>query len=313
MSAKSILIAGVALTLLASTVPAHAQAAPPTSPPPAPGNNIDDRVRQQLRVPTQSEREEAILTGDSDIVLTRRTRLFTISGSLDFTATSNAFLAPASPVADGLGQAQINLGLGTRIGGKVDVFASVGMVGVRYFDNTALNYNAVTASIGARANFGRLLISASYQPTIVLSGDFSSRQLTSHRLLISASLPFRLRGVTFEPAIGGERVLADPADYNAWSGHAGLTISAPISRKVPIIAYASGQYQRRSFDSYFTGLVGTDRRDNNWSASVGLVWRPNRWSEVRASYYFQRNTSTSDVNAYLAHSGTLGLSASLRF
>ena len=298
-----------AMALIASVTTAHAQAAPPA----APGNNIDDRLRQQLRPPSERERTEALMTGDSDIILTRRTKLFTVNAALDFTVTSNAFLAPTSPVSDGLGQAQLSLGIGTRIADRVDVFASIGTLGVRYFDNSALNYNAFTASVGARTNLGRLNITASYQPTIVMSGDYKLRQLTSHRLNLSASMPFQLKRLTIEPSIGAERVIADPSDYNAWSGSAGVTVSAPLSRKTPIFAYASGQYQYRSFDSYFTGLVGTDRRDNSWSAGVGLVWRPTRWGEVKASYSFQRNTSTSDVNGYKAHSGTLGLSAAIRF
>lgn len=304
MSTNPVLFA--VLSSLALALPAYAQAVPP-------GNNIDDRLRQQVRVPTQSEREEAILTGDTDIVLTRRTRLFTVSGSVDLTETSNAFLAPTSRVADTYGQAQFSIGAGTRIGGKVDVFTSIGMVGIRYFNHTALNYNAFTALVGARTNLGRLAVTASYQPTIVLSGDFSTRQLTSHRLQLSASLPFRLRRVTVEPSVAVERMLASPSDYNAWSGSAGVTVSAPLSKHAPLLAYATGQYQRRSFDSYFTGLLGVNRRDNSWSAGVGVVWRPTRWGEVRASYSFQRNTSTSDVNGYVAHSGTLGLSALLRF
>lgn len=303
MSIKQITFA--ALALLASAVPAMAQSAP--------ANNIDERVRSQMRVLTDKDREEAMLTGDTDIVLTRRTRLFTLSGSLDFSGTTNAYLSPVSPVNDAFGQAQIGVSMGTRLGGKVDIFASVGAVGVRYLDQHALNYNAISGGVGARANFGRLAVIASYQPTIVLTGDFKSRQLTSHRFQLSAAMPFQYRAFTIEPAASAERVIAHPGDYSAWSSSAGVTVSAPLSKRAPVLGYISGQYQRRNFDSYFTSLVGVDRRDDNWSASVGVVWRPMRWGEIRASYSFQRNFSTSDVNGYTAHSGTLGLSAAMRF
>ena len=89
--------------------------------------------------------------------------------------------------------------------------------------------------------------------------------------------------------------------------------STSLSKKVPLLAYVSAQYERRSFDGYFPDLVGVRRLDDGWSVGAGVVWRPRNWGEVRLSYSFQRNYSTSDVNAYLAHSGTLGLSASLRF
>jgi hypothetical protein len=307
VSFKAALLALAALAAWTGSANAQSPAAA------APGGNIDDRVRQQLRVPTPDEREEATLTGDSDIVLTRRTQLFSISGALDVTQTSNAFLAPTDRVADTFSQAQIKMAAGTRIGGRVDAFANLSLVGVRYFDNSALNYTAVAAAIGARTSVGRIAVTASYQPTIVMSANFSSRQLTSHRMQLVAAMPFRWRNVTIEPSIGAERVQANPSDYDAWSGYAGLTASAPLPLRVPLLAYLTAQYQRRSFDSYFSGLVGTARRDNNLAGDVGVVWRTKQWGELRASYGFQQNTSTSDVNAYVAHSGGLGLVATLRF
>jgi hypothetical protein len=294
--------------LLGTATPAFGQ-----TPPTAPANNIDDRVRQQVRTPTEAEREEAMLTGDTDIVLTRRTRLFSINGSVDLSTTSNAFLAPTDRKPDSFAQAQLGIGFGTRIGGTVDVFASAGLIGVRYFEYKALDYSAFTGIVGARAALGRLSLTASYQPSVVFTRDFGRRQLTSHRLKLSASLPFRVRNLTIEPSVAAERTLSTPSDYRAWTGSAGVTFSAPLSKTAPLLAYATGQYERRSFDAYFPDLVGVRRLDDAWSAGAGIVWRPRRWGEVRVSYSFQRVYSTSDVNGFFAHSGTLGISASLRF
>lgn len=303
MFTRIALAAGAALALLPSGAQGQA----------APGNNVDERLRQQNRVMSDREREEAILTGDTDIVLLRRTQLFSLHGSFDAAATSNAFLAPAGRVSDGYAQAQVGLGFATRIGGKVDLFADVGMLGVRYFTYRALDYNALTGLVGAQAGFGRLKVAATYQPAIVLTRDFSARQLTTHRLRLTAALPFQFGPVTVEPSVAGERVLANPSDYRAWAGSANLTVSAPLSRKLPIFAYAAGGYEHRSFDDYFSTLVGVKRIDDSVTASAGLVYRPRRWADVRLSYSFAHNRSTSDVNGYVAHSGTLGLSATLRF
>jgi outer membrane receptor protein involved in Fe transport len=59
--------------------------------------------------------------------------------------------------------------------------------------------------------------------------------------------------------------------------------------------------------------VGVKRKDDNFSAGAGVVWRPLPWGEVRASYSYGHNGSTSDVNRYDSHSGVLGLSGTLRF
>jgi hypothetical protein len=296
---------GLAL-LIATATPALAQPAPP------PGN-IDERVRQQVRTPTEREQQDALMTGDTDILLLRRTKMFTLSGGLDVTGTSNAYLSPVDLRADSFAQGQVSLGIGTRIGGKVDVFASASIVGVRYFRETSLDYNAISGVVGARANLGRLAVTATYQPSMVYTRDFGRRQLTSHRFRLGASLPFQIRGLTVDPEIHGERAITHPGDYSAWSGGGSLTLSAPLSKVQPILAYALVGYDRRSFDDYFEAFVGTKRLDDNLSAGIGVVWRPRAWGEVRASYSFGRNWSTSDVNGYTAHSGTFGLTATLRF
>jgi hypothetical protein len=312
VSARPLLAALLPHALLLSLLlaaPVQAQEAPGT----VPGNAIEERSRQQVRLPGDEEREEAILSGETDIVLTRRTRLFNLHGNLDAAYTDNAFLSPAERRKDGYAQLQAGIGAGTRIGGKVDVFADASVVGVRYFENRALDYSAIAGLVGARTNLGRVQLAATYQPTVVFDRDFGRRQLTSHRFRVSASLPFRAGRVLIEPVVSGERAVTRPSDYSAWSAGGGVAVSAPLSRKVPVLAFATVNYERREFDSYFPGLVGVDRKDDALAASAGVVWRPRAWGEVRASYSYQRNWSTSDVNRYRAHGGRLGLAAVLRF
>lgn len=297
----AVLLAGAALAQ-----PAIAQVS-------APANAIEDRTRQQVRLPSQEEREEALLTGDTDIVLTRPTRLFTLHGTVQMVLTDNAFLTEASPVTDGYVQAQVGLGVGTRIAGKVDVFADAGLVSVRYFDEESLDYAALTALVGVAVPVGPLRLSATYQPVMVFERDLTARQLTTHRLQLAASLQLVVGPAVAEPRAMVERTLASPSDYSAWSRGAGLTVSLPVSRTLPVLVYASADYQRREFDAYFPGLLGVDRKDDLLSAGAGVVWRPSGWGEVRAGWNFQRNWSTSDVNRYQTHGGNLGVSARLRF
>ncbi|MFT4027298.1 MAG: hypothetical protein QM676_10920 [Novosphingobium sp.] len=299
-------IAGAAsLAAFLSAGPALAQT-PPTG-------NIDERVRQQVSPPGEREQEDALMTGDSDLILLRRTKLFNLHGSLDVNGTSNAYLAPTNAVADGFAQLQAGIGMGTRVGGKVDLFADLSLSGVRYFEQGGLDYNALTGAIGAGVHLGKLRLSATYQPQLVFSRDFGTRQLTSHRFRLSASAPFTLKGVTIQPEAHGERVITRPRDYSAWSVGASLTASVPLSKKAPLFAYVSAGYDRREFDDYFTAFVGLDRKDSVLSASAGIVWRPRTWGEVRVNYSFGRDWSTSDVNGYTAHTGTLGVAAVLRF
>jgi hypothetical protein len=278
-----------------------------------PAGNIDERVRQQLRLPTEREQTDALMSGDSDLVLLRRTQLFNAHASLDLTHTSNAYLAPDDRIADQFGQAQLGVGFATRIAEKVDVFADLTVVAVRYRDEDSLDYSAASGALGAAMDVGPVTVSAVWQPSMVFDRGFSHRQLTSHRLRLSGSRPFLLGEVTIQPEVHVERAITNPSDYKAWAGGISLTASEPLSQRIPLLAYVTAGYDRRVFDDYFEAFVGVKRKDNSVSAGAGVIWRPLPFGEVRASYTYGHNGSTSDVNRYTAHSGALGLSATLRF
>lgn len=311
MSAKlPTLLSAILLSagLLAAALPgiARAQAAPPAG-------NLDDRVREQIRPPSEADREDAMLTGDTDLVLLRRTRLFSVTGGLSATGTDNAFLAPTGRKWDALFQANAGIRVGTRIAGKFDLFAAAGVSGVRYAENPSLDYSALTGAVGVAVSLKPIDIALTYQPSLVYSRDFGDRKITQHRLRADVSAPFAWKGFQIAPSVAVERALSKPKDYESWAYSAELGVSRPLSRKLPLLAYASLGYERRDYDNYFFDFLGVARKDDQFRASAGIVWRPNRWADIRASYSFSKNWSTSDVNRYRAHSGTIGISAAFRF
>lgn len=305
MFAKCIKIAALALAM----IPAYVAAQPA-----APPNNVDDRFRSQaISITPQKAAEEALLTGDGDLILLRKTKVFTLHGSFSGSYTSNAFLSAAGIKDDGFAIAETGLRVSTNIGQKVTVFADVGALGTRYFKYKSLDYSALTGAIGAETSLGRVGVALSYRPSMIFSRNFGSRQLTQHRLGLDVSIPFKLKRLTIEPSASVERVLSSPSDYRNWSASGQISVSHPLSKKAPIFAFASAGFERRDYDSYFPGLVGSDRIDKKVQAAAGIQWRPRPWANIALSYSFQRNRSTSDVNGYKAHSGLLGLSAQIRF
>jgi hypothetical protein len=290
---------------LAAATQTHAQVAP---------NSVVERFRTQTTAITrQAAADEAMLSGDSDLILLRRTQLITVHGSVSGSFTSNAFLSPTDSKADGLALLDAGIRVATRIGDRVDVFADVGVLGVRYRRYGSLDYSALTGQVGAQASFGRLGVEVSYQPSIIYDRGFSKRQLTQHRFQVWVSSPFRFKALTIEPSASVERVLSSPSDYRNWAGSAQLAVSYPLSHRTPLMAFATGGYEHRDYDSYFPDLVGVRRTDNKLEASVGVQWRPRPWASVALQYSWQHNRSTSDVNGYTAHSGLVGLSGQFRF
>ena len=298
------------LAVLLAPAVAFAQVGPPARPP---AGNIDERVRQQIATPSERDREDALMTGDTDLLLLRQTPLFTLHGGLTVSPTSNAFLSPTARRSDNIFQLDAGLRIGTRIAGKIDIFAGAGVVGVRYAEFKALDYNALTGNVGIAARFKPVDITLSYQPSIVYTPDFDTRQLTQHRLRATVALPFNLAGFRIEPSASVERVLSTPADYRNWAYSGEFSVSRPLSRRMPIFGYASIGYERRDYDSYFFDFVGVQRNDDLVRATVGIVWRPRAWADIRIAYSFGDNRSTSDVNGYVSHTGSLGLAAALRF
>lgn len=298
--------AAVLAACIAAASPLHAQAGP--------GSNVADRFRQQSGPATQEERTEAILTGDTDLVLLRRTPLFTLFGTANLSPTSNAFLSTTGERSDIVLQAQAGLRIGTRIGARFELFAQAALLGVRYVRFDALGYSAFTGAAGASTQVAGFDIALTYQPSIIYSKDFKTRQLTQHQFTATLSRSFSLGHVVVTPGISGQRVQSSPSDYRNWSGAADLSLTYPFRiRAVPAALFATGRYEHRDYDGYFRDLLGVDRRDDLIEGSVGLAVQPARWGALRAAYIFQHNRSTSDVNGYTAHSGALSLSASVRF
>ena len=295
------------LALAAAAAPLAAQTAPP-------GGNVADRFRQQTAPLTERERTEAILTGDTDLVLLRRTPLFTLNADFSVSPTSNAFLSPDIRRADVILQAQAGLRIGTRIGGRVDLFAEAGVVGVRYAKYGALGYSAAIGAVGAGTRLAGFDLALVYQPSIIFTRDFGTRQLTQHQFTASVSRPLQLGRLILTPTVAGQRVESSPSDYRNWAASADLSLSLPFRvGRLGAAAFASGGYEYRSYDFYFRDLLGLDRRDRLVRASAGVALQLAPAASLRAAYSFQHNRSTSDVNGYTAHAGGLTLSLGVRF
>jgi hypothetical protein len=302
----------ICILIIASLAALTAQSATAQTLPRQP-SNIDQRFRIQAPPVTEADKQNALLTGDTDIVLMQKAKLFTMHGSFNTNYSDNAALSTTDTQSDYSGQMQVGMRVGTRIGGRVDVFADVGVLGVRYSKLARLDYSALTAAIGAQVSLKSFDLSATYQPSVIYDRKFSNRQLTQHRLSLGVSRQYMVGPVAIVPSVSAERVVADPEDYNNWAGGADLTLSVPLSKKRPISFFATAGYEKRSYDSYFPDLLGSDRRDDRMNAGIGVTYNLGQRGSFNFAYNYGKNDSTSDVNGYVAHSGTLGISGRLRF
>jgi hypothetical protein len=296
-------IAFIALLLSASN--AFAQSTQPS--------NIDDRFRSQLRNISETERQNALLSGNNDIVLLRKAKLWTLSGAMSATQSDNAGLSPIDAESDTFGNAQVNLHFGTRIAGRVNVFADIGAVGVRYKKFNGLDYSALTGSVGAEATLKGVDLSLVYQPSIVFDRAFVKRQLTQHRTTATIARPFTIKGIRFEPSLSADRVISNPSDFESWGYGGNLTTSFQLSRRIPLSAYANYGFERRQYDHYFVDFLGVDRNDRQRNFSLGINYNFARNGNLSLSYDYVRNRSTSDVNEYEAKTGGIRFELRMQF
>jgi hypothetical protein len=290
------------------SVDAFAQTGPPTTP-----SNINDRVRVQLPDLTRADKENALLTGDTDIILLQKSKLFSLYGGVGVNFTDNAKLADTERQDDSLYAVNTGFRIGTKIGGLVDVFASAGASMVNYSKLDELGYSALSGAVGAQVPVYSVDVALSYQPTIVYGKDFKNKQLTQHRFHLQASRRFTIGKLIVDPVISAERVTANPSAYDTWGGGAELTLTLPLSKTKPIFAYLSGGYDYRAYDDYFEGFLGTKRTDNAYSASAGVSWNFKQWGSMGLTYDFRKQGSTSDVNRFQSNSGGLNFNARIRF
>jgi opacity protein-like surface antigen len=294
------------LLALAAGAPAAAQ---------VPGDpGIDQRVRQIQRDAEDARRrteQEAILTGRNDIVLMRRRRFFTLSGSASLGITDNATLSPSPSAGDILATFEASLGFSTRLGGLVDVSAEIGLNTARYFDNKALDVVAGYAQVAAHVEIVGFDLDLSYTPNRVWDGDFEQRQLTQHRFSAGLSRSFALGRVLVRASVGGERIEANPTAFKNWAANAGLSAILPLGARASLTASLRGT--RRWYDDYFEGLLGFPRRDWQVEAAAGFALRfgANASLDLRATH--TRNYSTADISRYRATSAGVALRAAFRF
>jgi hypothetical protein len=278
---------------------------------------LDARVRDMLDQARGGETaDSALVTGRGDLILLSRRKLFVAHFTISPQRTSNAELAGEGGHADTLLTIEAGLGASTRVADRVNLHADISVLGVRYGEISALDYDAVTADIGADTDWatpvGRLSVGADYLPAVIYTRGFGDRQLTQHRLLAAAQLATPIRPRLSIISTGTvERTWADPQDYDNWGAAIDETL---VFRPAPElqVAVGGGLYARR-YPNYFPALIGVTRRDHGWRASVAVSYSTTPRLVLTASASHVENRSTSDVNPYRVDNGGLTARVALRF
>lgn len=262
-----------------------------------------------LTVPAQ----EAILTGDNDLILLQRRKFFTLEASVDYTHTSNAFLSDNRRDSDFVVDINASARAATQIASRYDLFAEATVGTARYADNTSLDYDNFGVQMGAAMPVGNYNVGVIYGMTMAFGPDgFSEHQVTLHDIALNVNRTYLVGANTaLVPQLVLGRTFADPADYNVWSAKGRVSL---IHRLQPGLTAQMGfDAGYRNYDNYFEASTGEDRQDYNYGLSAGLHWQFAPAGQLSGEVSAMNNRSTVDANNYHALNLTPRVRLSVKF
>lgn len=253
---------------------------------------IDQRAQQAQSAPKVTiPPEELILTGEEDLVLLRRPKLFALESNSSYQFTDNAFLSDKIKTHDHVLNQSLLVRTGTRIAQRVDVFLSGSGFLSRYQRNQGLDFNGVTGSAGANLPIGRWNFGLRYDGSAIYDRNFNRHLVTLHNLGFNISTTVGLSPSTvLYPFLSVLRVWANPDDFSYTSVAGGGTCVHAITQT--LVLFFQGQVDYKSYDDFFESSTGEARQDYGARLLAALNWTPSDWVTVNVSATIARNEST---------------------
>ena len=276
--------------------------------------NIEQRLEQARPGPTlQVQLDEAILTGREDLVLLRERKLFSITGDIRESYTTNAFLTDRRVEDDFVTDAGLTFRVGTRIDQRFDVYAEGSVFGSRYAENEELDFNGLAGRAGVEMPIGDYRVGLAYQVTAAFDSDgFGDHLVTLHDIVLSANRIFVLdQDTALVPQVTVGRTFADPSDFELWFARGSVSL---VHRFMPNLIGAIGpEIYYRAYDNYFENLTGESREDVGLRISAAIRWQPYDFLQVSAEASYVVNESTVGFNDYDAFGVAPMVRLTLRF
>lgn len=274
---------------------------------------IEQRAQQVQETPTVAiSPEELILTGEEDLVLLRRPKLFSVESSSSYQFTDNAFLSDKSKTHDHVLSQSLLLRAGTRIARRMDVFVSGSGFLSRYLRNQGLDFNGITGSAGASVPLDRWVMSLHYDGSAIYDRRFDAHLVTLHNLGLNISTTVGFNQTTaLYPFFSVVRVWANPDDFSNTSLAGGGTLVHALSQTV--LVFIQGQVDYKSYDDFFEPSTLETRHDFGGRLVAALNWTPREWITVNLAATLARNESTISTLRYTNFSLAPSLRIFFRF
>ena len=256
--------------------------------------------------------EEFILTGEEDLVLLRRPKLFTLDSNSSYQFTDNAFLSDKQKTHDYVLSQSLLVRAETRIAQRVDVFVSGSGFLSRYHRNQGLDFSGVTGSAGASWPVDRWVMSLRYEGSAIFDRSFDAHLVTLHNLGLNISTTVGLSQTTaLYPFFSVVRVWANPDDFSNTALVGGGTLVHALTQTV--VVFFQGQVDYKSYDDFFEPSTLEARHDHGARLLAAINWTPQEWVTVNLTGTIARNESTISTLRYTNFVLSPSLLVSFRF
>ena len=254
--------------------------------------------------------EKILLTGRDDLILLRKPKNFIVYGGAAYGFTDNVFLSDAVKQSDRYFDAQAGLNWSTVIARRVLAYIGGGVRTRHYDDQEALDYDLLEnyAGLNWPSRWGHAKLR--YNNAIIFTDNFDTQSLTLSSLAAEFAKPWRVgRGFSVEPFVQGTYTVAEPRDFDAVEGAAGMRANYRLTRNQTVKASAAAY--AKNYDDFFPDIFNEARRDRGYRFSAGWSWTPRAF--VSADFSVNYTENRSSLAPYDYHANMLTPRVDLKF
>ncbi len=252
--------------------------------------NIESRISENSIKPLILKNDD-VLTFDKNIVILKKSNLFTSYINSSITYTDNVFLNDTNKENDLVLSLSSGLNFDLKMQNGIKLFSGILASQYRYKNNSFLGYNSFQGNAGASYSKNNWLYSIRYTPTVIFDQSYKQQSISLHRFsaLVSKSKTFWSKVFTSSYS-SAQYARTNPDDFSFYQIDSGVQIIYPVTSKF-YMSLNPNIYQK-TYINFFEKQTNIERNDIGARLSGNLVFKPSANTDLTFSINYTKNKST---------------------
>jgi hypothetical protein len=245
------------------------------------------------------------LDGEAGLYVLTLNEIFFVSARAGAGSTSNATRTSTDPGSDSYADLGFSLGVATRLGGMVDVSATLNAEGRDFTEVEEASSQSASLTVSAGRQIGPVYAGLTGFGGYAWDRGFDG-ETAFYGLSASASLPLRLSPrLQLRPGLGFTQQWSDTQENNSATATGFVDAAYAVTPRWVVSGRLS--YSERRYDDFYEDVTFVERRDSIVGGSLSLVWRPRDNLAVAGSIAYEDQRSTLFLSEFEAFDSTLNL------